>query len=686
MSNFTEEQLGQALVMAHEAGDSENAKVLASALNDMRQSMKQTADNTAVSAGNIDLERGAPMDVRTAVGAAKKPEDKLATLQKYYPDARIYEDNFVFTDPETNQQTLFNPKGMDLGDVGENLRMGAELIGGAFGGAAGMLGGPAAPVTAPALGAVGAGAGGALYDFIAGKLFPVEDTRNAVEVLGDTAIETGMNFVGGKLGEVAGKMASNLGAKVSRAVKKPIAEVQEASERVGVQLPAGTLSGNRTLQGIEAAAGVAPIGSDIIQKSYQSSIDGMTKFAEDTASRLSDETGETAVGMQIKKGIDNQVNKFKNQASNYYNQLWEKMPKNTRVPLNNTDIELQRITSEFADDPEFESVLGSSKIKGLFDAVTKAQEKGGASVGALKSLRTKIGSEITDNKLLNDVQQGEIRTLYGALSKDIEDAASGMGAPVKYAFDRANNFYRDGAKVIEESFDPLIKRDIPEQVYRSIFGPEVSKLKNYPATQLNKLYKSLDPETQKVVSSEFVRRMGNANAGSQGLSGDTFSPATFMTNWNTMPETAKRVVFKDAGTRSALDDLATISASMKDKSAILNNSNTAGTSLMLQLMMAPLAGFAGGEMTGIGGAAGAAAALSPAAAAKLMTSKPFIKWLTKTASDGTSEKALGANLGRLYAIAEANPEIKNELYQYSTTLRDAPSIKEQASETETETQ
>ena len=63
---------------------------------------------------SIDTKTGAPANVRASVSAAQKPNDKLATLKNFYPDAVPVEvldpdngaikygrGNFVFTNPET---------------------------------------------------------------------------------------------------------------------------------------------------------------------------------------------------------------------------------------------------------------------------------------------------------------------------------------------------------------------------------------------------------------------------------------------------------------------------------------------------------------------------------------------------------------------------------------------------------
>ena len=69
----------------------------------------------------IDHTTGAPGNVRLQVGAAQLPEDKLKTLQSYFPDAIPVEvfdpehgaskygrGNFIFTNPQTGKLTLFD--------------------------------------------------------------------------------------------------------------------------------------------------------------------------------------------------------------------------------------------------------------------------------------------------------------------------------------------------------------------------------------------------------------------------------------------------------------------------------------------------------------------------------------------------------------------------------------------------
>ena len=87
---------------------------------------------------------GAPAQVRFAVGNARSPKEKLATLQKFFPMAAptARGDNFVYIDPESGKKVLYNEPGLDLGDVAGSARTLAQI------------GVPAALSAVPGVGAV----------------------------------------------------------------------------------------------------------------------------------------------------------------------------------------------------------------------------------------------------------------------------------------------------------------------------------------------------------------------------------------------------------------------------------------------------------------------------------------------------------------------------------------------------
>ena len=83
-----------------------------------------------------------------------------------------------------------------------------------------------------------------------------------------------------------------------------------------------------------------------------------------------------------------------------------------------------------------------------------------------------------------------------------------------------------------------------------------------------------------------------------------------------------------------------------------------------------------------GAAAGAATGiLAPYAAAKLMTSKGFVNWLSDAATIATQNpKAMGAHILRLHLISQREPEIKEEVRQYLTQLNNLSAPEQQPPE------
>ena len=180
---------------------------------------------------SIDTKSGADAGVRAQVAAAQSPNDKIATLKKFFPDAipvevldpksgaaRFGRGNFVFTNPETGTLTLFDedvrlfgmpiPTLGDFADVGPEI---AETIGGIGGGmaaatAAAAAASPTIIGTIPAATAgfvAGEGLGSAAareaYIGILDFFGETEDTRTGVERLGDFSTTAAVNAAAGPI-------------------------------------------------------------------------------------------------------------------------------------------------------------------------------------------------------------------------------------------------------------------------------------------------------------------------------------------------------------------------------------------------------------------------------------------------------------------------------------------------------
>lgn len=633
---------------------------------------------------DIDRKRGAPTNVRNAIAAAQRPEDKLTALRSFYPDARPIEGgNYVFTDPRTNQQTLFNPEGLDVGDITEFGRGAAELLGGGIGGAiplvAGQLGPQAALpeeiVTVPAGVGLGATIAGNIYDMATRSIFGVPDTRSAIEVVGDDAAGVLVNAVGQKLGEVMEQGVRSGVSAGGRLAGKASQEVKDAFFRMGVEPTAGAVSGNKTIQGIEQALAKLPVSTDVINKQYAKTIDGMDDFAKKIAGRISNKEGSEQIGRSIQKGIESFSGRFNNQASKLYDELWAKLPQGKRVPVDNFTRELDSLTGQFADDPAFRGLLDSPAIKKLSDAAVESTEStGGVTVGTLKALRTKVGNELDNKSILSDTTNAELKKLYGALSDDIKAAADVAGAGNE--FKRANNYWSAGRSRIDDVLNPIASVNDAEKIYRKVFGQDGKALKNIGASDLRRIMSSIPEQSRKDVAAEFVKRMGMSTPGTSGFDGAaSFSPARFLTQYNSMGPASRKAVFdRVPGLRGSIDDLALTSAAVKDTFSMANNSGTAGQLMFMSMLTGGIGGAYGGAE---GAAAGVGAVMSPYVASKLMTNPRFVRWLADAGKEVvTDPNAIGPFIGRLVGIAEAEPAIKEEIYQYAESLRSATQQKE----------
>ena len=111
-----------------------------------------------------------------------------------------------------------------------------------------------------------------------------------------------------------------------------------------------------------------------------------------------------------------------------------------------------------------------------------------------------------------------------------------------------------------------------------------------------------------------------------------------------------------------------------------NTSNTARNMATLMTLNA-LGASAGAIFGGAEGAGGVAAftilgsVVAPRYAAKLITSPGFVRWLTTPVNSPT---AWGSHVGRLGAIAVAEPEIREEIQQFTDALRSVPGPEKKA--------
>lgn len=245
---------------------------------------------------------------------------------------------------------------------------------------------------------------------------------------------------------------------------------------------------------------------------------------------------------------------------------------------------------------------------------------------ALAKLRTLVGNEIDNYSLVDNVPRSKWKALYGALSRDMEAAATTPKA--KAAWKRATSYYNARVNRIEALDAVVDKAGGPEKVYRAVMSGTRDG-----GTTLRSVMQSLDKEGQKAVTAAVIKRMGMATPGAQNAAGDTFSAATFLTNWNSVSKEAKRALFDryGLGFSQDMDRLARVVDNIKTGSKVFANpSGTANRAAALTYGASLVASLFDASGVSLGGllAGGASANV----AARYLTNPDAVRWLARTTS------------------------------------------------------
>jgi len=304
---------------------------------------------------SVDTETGAPLGVRSFVGAAQTQADKLATLQQYYPDAvpvevfdpengarKFGRGNFVFTDPETGKLTLFDedfrifgvpvPTLRDVADVGPEV---AEITGGIAGGT--LLAAGAASVTSPtivgtvpaasAAFVVGEGAGSAaareayigMLDFFGETV----DNRSGLERLSDFATTAALNAVAGpiasKLVDGVKYIGGNAIRYASGALSKPAREAYERMTQVISQPTAGQVTGTPLANLMEnSVLSNLPTSTGVMRENAQQTVAELEKFAADLAEKYGGARTTSEAAEKTVQALESAQDRFTKEVNEKY--------------------------------------------------------------------------------------------------------------------------------------------------------------------------------------------------------------------------------------------------------------------------------------------------------------------------------------------------------------------------------
>ena len=660
---------------------------------------------------SIDTKTGAPANVRASVSAAQKPNDKLATLKNFYPDAVPVEvldpdngaikygrGNFVFTNPETGQLTLFDedlrlfgmpvPGLRDFVDVGPEIAETAGAIGGAIGG--GILGAPGGPMGVGAGEVLSEGVGSATareaYIGILDFFGETEDNRTGMERLFDYGTTAGINAAGGpvinKVVQGVKYVAGQPIRFVTGAMSKEAKVAKDKMASVGVTDPsAGQVTANPVLNLAEQALAGAPASTKIMQENAAQTINQIDNFATNLAQKYGGIRTTAEAAEELVKGARRARLDYDKKVNDLYTEVNRYMPeglvsdgKNTAQFVENYLARSKTATGK----PELDPALRQA------EKLLKDAKDGVLNYNTLKDFRSSLMFNLrsAESRGALSAQNRKIKELVGYVTKDLDALVKQAdNADAFKTYKAANAFVKEGSSKVGgmKYIDDIIKKgevratDALKYVLRGAKdgGEDLLKLRN-----------ELSADEFNVISGYMLGRMGlptpgMASAaelgekvvkeGSEYISEQGFSPKRFITNWNGLSKEAKEALFKGTEHEDlvpALDNLVfTIDRIGKSADQMANPSGTARVAFAMGTLGVMGADVGLGRLFGSEGFEyGLGALVAPYASAKLLTNKQFVNWLAEGAEKAAYDPmSWGQHVRRLYQIYEANPDIREEV-------------------------
>lgn len=461
-------------------------------------------------------------------------------------------------------------------------------------------------------------------------------------------------------------LATGAGAALRGAVRGSSGEQMRNTladfERLGATPSVGQASGNRMVQGVENLLAGGPTSAGVMNRfatrQGEDIGEGLGRLANDLTPRASAERA----GRAIEKGAETFAKNVNAQKRALYWQADRFIPESTPVGLSNTMQTVQKLTTPMPGAVETTGSLINPRIAALQQNLAADLQAGGGQIpySALKRIRTDIGEQISDFSLSPETPTRELKQLYAALSRDMEAAAQSQGPQAVAAAKRANNYTRAAADRLEQVQRVIDKNGGGEAIYNAALSGTRDG-----GTTLRAVMQSLPQEGQKAVTSAVIKRMGLANPGAQDATGEAFSAATFLTNWNRVSPEAKRALFDRYGKDFSrdVDRIARVADNVKSGSQVFANPSgtanraaamTYGAALVGSLFTggtAPLA--AGGGIANLG--------------ARTLTNPNVVKWLAR----GTA-LPVGSIPGYLSAMAAEGQKLQDpDLVETSRQLQEA---------------
>lgn len=671
---------------------------------------------------------GAAFSWRVAVSLADTAEDKLATLRNLQeragmqPDAQwmtfasqerggtrevakhlqeqyepTEETHLVYTDPESQEAMVLDPRGFNPLDPGEYgggvLPLGRVLAYGftaalTYFGSGGPVN-PASPLIAHGAGVMGSQAVqyGMEPAVELGMGVDIPESRGAGEQLLTGGLDVGMEaalpLAGGTMGRTTQQAARE---PLRRALWKPkgmgrpqvaqdieqMAIAQGADPRQALAGAAPLVTKSETVQQFFTALRNFPIARDVVKKRVDQTLDVIRGGFGQAQAKAGGVIERETAGRRIQAGWERWAKKRVEQQDRLERHVEQIVGGEAPVEMESTAAFIQQRLGRVSAAPRAGRMAVPKEYRDVMADIESGQ--GVLPFQTIRDIRSAIGAKGSQGlPLPGHASAGEMDALYGVMTEDLKRVVYAKGGKAKKTWDDAMSNYSK-LKTKEKELRTIINKKEPEQA----FAAAVAGAKDGP-TRLLRLRETLDPdEWDSVVSVKLWEMATTATTtGARGEEVRMFSATQFIRNWRTMPASVKHVLFPGAGRnaelRTQLERLARVTASEEAAQALENVSRTAGTNLALQMVgEGVMAHLMGAELRAASVRVRLMAWANPLnqmrrakRQARLMTDPDFVRWL----ADGGMYRSRGATkagdvMGGLAGLGASRSDLQDDIEGY----------------------
>lgn len=373
---------------------------------------------------------------------------------------------------------------------------------------------------------------------------------------------------------IGGALNAAMPAVRTAAQNTPGSLVAEAADRLGVQLPRAVTSDNRVTQQAGKALTNVPIAGLPLRGASERAIAQL----DDAAIRTQQGYGASnpaQAGEIAKEGLERFIGKTtKDKADKLYKAVDGLVDETVTSPLSNT----QRIANQIFYRRQNAGIAQESDaIKRISEALSRP---GGLNYNGVKDLRSWVGETLESGILPVDLSKAELKQIYGALTKDLQQAVNNAGGvKASAAFNRANTYY-DAVSKRREELMRIAGAKSDEAVFNKILA--AANNKNGDNALLTKVRRSLPADEWNEIASGVIARMGRdpkfVTTPGTATTQTGFSPDRFMSAYGDLSPAGKALLFRSTGQgqlANALDDIATVSQRFKQLNTFANPSGTA---------------------------------------------------------------------------------------------------------------